>query len=455
MKNYIGSLRGKTQKLQNRISTLSLSTKPAQPAHPPPPPASTQLTEHAFEYFYCAENDQFQAKVESEGTFGIDRNFGYGVWPVALMVQAVAECLPSKIDQALNCLQKYWNPEKGAFCDSEIEPGKEEMFYDDNVHAAQSLISAFKVTYDRTLLDRAKSIITNHIMPTASETDLFPCNWMINKQKAYNICVRGRAAVAALRICEIEYDQALCDFARISLESMVLCFRDPRDGLIWEGARRNYQSGLIEVSKTIWSYNTGLVIQGLSLLYKFTNDNKHFINALCLAKAAMLPAGLLKDISIRDPELRMYSDSSFFLHHLLNGYLELSQYLSRDHKLRLKLENEIKYAAAFGKDFFFDRSDNLYFRGSLPYTISNRIRRRFNKKYRLKKKLWINVQERDKEGKLCKTLLGNAGWARIFYLAEKTQPPPQTSSNGPHHDIQPNFGSSKFSSDGEEGDSRA
>lgn len=225
------------------------------------------------------------------------------------------------------------------------------------------------------------------------------------------------AAVAALRICAIEHNPVLFDFAQRSLKFMIETFRDPEDGLIWDSLVYK-EDGSVEINKMKWSYNTGFSIHGFTLLYELTKGPEHLECAVKLAEAAMNPDGALKDKSIPDPEQRMYSNGSFFLHHLLDGYLALSK-----HTLTDRLHEEIRRVAVFGREFILDPSDRLYFRGSVPYTISDELTRKFNVRFGLDKQLEKNNQERDEDGKLCKTLIGNAGWARIFHLAEKTQEP--------------------------------
>lgn len=418
MKNFMRSLREKAHSASTETASHTVAD-------------STDLAKNTFSYFYSSKNNQFQGRVKSESTLGENDHYGYVVWvrwrsmiitliskkkltlrqPVVIMVQAAAECLPpAMIKQSIECLQAYWNPQRHGFCAWKMFPGNEDIYYDDNAHAAQSLISTFQATGDGRFLRQAKDILINLILPSAQHNGGVP--WHINNQNCRNACSCGPAAVAALRICAIEHNEVLIAFAQRALAFMIETFRDPEDGLIWDSLVYK-DDGSVEINKMKWTYNTGFAIHGFTLLYELTQRPEHLDCATRLAKAAMNPDGALKDKSIPNPTQRMYSDGSFFIHHLLDGYFALAKHTMTD-----RLYDEIHRVAAFGREFMLDPSDKLYFRGSVPSTISDKLTRKFNGKYGLDRQLEKNNQERDENGQLCKTLIGNAGWARIFHLAE-------------------------------------
>lgn len=68
-----------------------------------------------------------------------------------------------------------------------------------------------------------------------------------------------------------------------------------------------------------------------------------------------------------------------------------------------------------------DNSDRLYYRGSVPYRIDDSRVAQFKAKFQLKVSLSPWEEERDKEGKLCKTLIGCASWARVLHADESLQ----------------------------------
>ncbi|PBP17379.1 hypothetical protein BUE80_DR011848 [Diplocarpon rosae] len=373
--------------------------------------SAADLTANCYTYFYSFKHNQFEAKTKSESTLGANDHFGYVVWPVIIMVHAMSETLPARITaEAISCLQAYWNPQRQGFCAWKMFPGNEDIYYDDNAHAAQALISAYEASHDRAYLQQAKSILTHLIIPAAQKDGGVP--WHTNNQNCRNACSTGPAAVAALRLSAIERDDSLVAFAGRALKWLVSTLRDPQDGLIWDSLIFE-ANGTPNINKMKWTYNTGFAIHGFALLFESTNHPEDLKTAVSLAEAALNPENSMFDHTIPNPAERMYSDSSFFLHHLVDGYRALSKHASAN-----RLKHEICRIAAFGREFMFDQSDGLYFRGSCPYSISEESRVKFNQEYGLNKELTVNGQERDEHGNLCKTLIGCAAWARILHAAE-------------------------------------
>jgi rhamnogalacturonyl hydrolase YesR len=369
------------------------------------------LAHRTFTYFYNTYNAQFQARSKSERTLGQQDHFGYVVWPVIITVHTLTETLPGKpLHDAIVSLGTYWNPDRHAFCAWKMFPGNEDIYYDDNAHAAQALISAYEATGKKKWLRQAKEILVDLIMPSAEKDGGVP--WHLNNQNCRNACSTGPAAVAALRLCKIENDERLAAFAERTLRWLVSHLRDPEDGLIWDSLVIE-GDGREDVNKMKWTYNTGFAIHGFTLLYEKTEEQEHLQMAVETANAALNPNGPLFDRCIPDPGRRMYSDSSFFLHHLVDGFLALSR-----HSMGDRLRNEIRRIASWGQDFMFDPVDGMYWRGSVPYTISEDTMRKFNERFGLQKGLEPNTQERDEDGHLCKTLIGNSAWVRILAAAE-------------------------------------
>ncbi|RFU33845.1 hypothetical protein B7463_g2469, partial [Scytalidium lignicola] len=400
----------------NLLHRVKDSTNQDPLGHKPPSKTHTaaQLAEHTFSYFYSPQHHQFQAKVQSQDTLGEENHFGYVVWPVIIMVQATAECLSHKrLQEAISCLQAHWNPEKHGFCAWKMFPGNLDIYYDDNAHAAQALISTYEAVSERKYLIQAEEILTGLIMPAAQKDGGVP--WHISSPNVRNSCSTGPTAVAALRICIIEDSDRLTAFAERALNFLITTLRDPEDGLIWDGLVFE-ADGKPKINKMKWTYNTGFAIHGFALLFERTKNPEHLNVAISLAKSALNPENSLFDHSISTSAGRMYSDGSFFLHHLVDGFRALSR-----HALKEELRDAVYRMADWGREWMFDPTDGLYFRGSHPYSISEELKEKFNAKYHLEKKLESNKQERDAHGNLCKTMIGSASWARILHAAEEFQ----------------------------------
>jgi rhamnogalacturonyl hydrolase YesR len=398
--------------LKDRVDG-SDSQQPISNSSSSDPHSAEALAQRTLQYFYNAKNHQFQGKVKSESTLGAENDFGYVVWPVTIMLHAGAELLPPHlIREIAGVLQDYWNPPRHAFCAWKMFPGNEDIYYDDNAHAVQALISAFQSTGEQRYLDQGTDILYNLIMPSGMRDGGIP--WHLNNDKARAACSTGPSAVAALRLAAVRYDSNLVAFSERALNWLVSTLQDPKDGLIWDQFAYK-DDGSTEINKMKWTYNTGFAIHGFTLLYEATRKEEYLRTATELAQSALNREAPLYDRSIPDPSQRNLSDGSFFIHHLVDGYVALSR-----HALQEQLRHEIIRIANWGREFMFDPADGLYYRGSVPYTISEDHAHRFNAKFGLNKGLERNEQERDEQGNLCKTMLGCASWARIFRAAETT-----------------------------------
>ena len=372
--------------------------------------SAAHIAERTYQYFYSPKNAQWQARVKSHGTLGDADHFGYTVWSVIMATQALADCQLSNdyLRHSLQALQTYWNPEKHAFCAWKYFVGNEDIYFDDNAHAVNALISVFQTTQDLTYLKQAKDILTSLLIP-AAESSNGAIPWHISDYTKRHACSTGPAAVAALRIHNQEEDHPLLAFAEKALLWLTPNLQDPKSGLIWDHMSIN-PDGSGHVSLWCWSYNTGFAIHGFSLLYEATGQQEHLDAAIKLAGAATNPDNCLIDDHSPDG---MYTDGSFFLHHLVDGFLALSKHTMTD-----RLHDETRKIADWGRVWMFDPKDGMFFRGSKPYSISEDLTKRFNESFGTEKELEKNGEERGENGGLCKTLLGNAGWVRIFKMVE-------------------------------------
>ncbi|ESZ91883.1 glycoside hydrolase family 76 protein [Sclerotinia borealis F-4128] len=415
MKNFFHGLKQKVENFDSQHQQHQQQQPFSAPFHQPsiPNSESSALAERTFQYFYSAKNNQFQGKVKSESTLGAENDFGYVVWPVSIMLHATADCLPpQRIHQAVSAHQQYWNPEQHAFCAWKMFPGNDDIYYDDNAHAVQAFISSFQATGESRYLDQATDILFNFIIPSGQRDGGIP--WHISNDKARAACSTGPAAISALRISAIRYNGNLVAFAERALCWLKQNLQDPGDKLIWDQLSYK-EDGSTDINRMKWTYNSGFAIHAFTLLYEATRKDEYLNTAIEIAEAAMNPEAPLFDHCIPNPSQRMLSDGSFFLHHLVDGYVALSKHTHTE-----QLRNEIRRIADWGREFMLDPADGLYYRGSSPYTISEENVRKFNAKFGLNKGLEVNGQERDEQGNLCKTMLGCASWARILHAAETT-----------------------------------
>jgi hypothetical protein len=409
--------RGLKGKIFERIPQTPSSTHNSPSQFSSSDNSSTALAKRTFDYFYSPRNQQFEAPVQSDGTLGPNDHFGYTVWSVIITVQATVECLPPQdIVVAIQTLQQYWHPQRHGFCAWKYFPGNEDVYYDDNCHAVQALVSAYERMHHQPYLEQAKEILFGLIIPPSEEEGpgRGGVPWRVSDHISRNACSTGPAAVGALRIHLHERNERLLSFAKRALSWLVENLQDPEDHLIYDGGKFYTDGRPAEIEKMKWTYNTGFAIHGFTLLYEATGDQGNLQTAVKMAQSAMNPTHWFFDRDIPDHTLRFYRDGSFFLHHLVDGYVALQR-----HALKDELRGEIVRIARYGKDWFFDENDGLCFRGCEPWKVSEELTERYNTKTGMSRKFDMSKDERDENGRLCKTLIGCAGWTRIFYLDER------------------------------------
>ena len=239
--------------------------------------------------------------------------------------------------------------------------------------------------------------------------------WHLQKNESRHACSTGPAGVAALRICALggKPDDALATFGESCIRWTWDALRDPEDGLISDNVQYNSDGSIEHLERKKWTYNTGFVIHGLVLLFERTGNRVFLDQATQLASAALNKNNALYDPTLPNPADRMYADGSFFLHHLVDGFLALSR-----HAMQPELKAEVLHIANWGNEFMYDRGDGLYYKGSRPWTISEELAKKFEERFGVQRPFQGDDAERDENGKLCKCLIGNAGWARCEMMAQ-------------------------------------
>ncbi|KAF1983339.1 glycoside hydrolase family 76 protein [Aulographum hederae CBS 113979] len=375
-----------------------------QPSISPSDSSAHALSARTFKYFYSSKTGQFQAPTKR------------------------SECLgPHEIAATVEALKKYLNPDMHGFCAWKYYPGNKDIYYDDNCHGVQALISAYQATGNNDYLRMGKNILTLLIIPSAYKgAGQGGVPWHTRENISRNACSTGPAAVSALRIYLIDRDQHFFDFARKALGWLVTHLRDNADELIWDSWKPPKDvdhwdpvkdGGKPRINYTKWTYNTGFAIHGFALLYGITNDQRHIDIPTKMAKSAMSPNTIFHDRDIPDKSKRFYRDGSEFMHHLVDGYLALAK-VTPDQKFKSQLHQEIKRIADYGRSWFYDSKDGLAFKGCCPWRVSEELTERYNHEMGMKRGFQKKGEERDEHGELAKSLIGCASWARILKMAE-------------------------------------
>jgi hypothetical protein len=177
---------------------------------------------------------------------------------------------------------------------------------------------------------------------------------------------------------------------------------------------------------TKWTYNTGATILAHVEYYRLTLDKAHLEEATRLARAATDRTKRLYDGAVQDPNKRFWFDSGFFVHHLAEGLLALYR-VTGDEALLAEVRRNANYAYQYLRD----PSDGLYWRNWRLWRIGEPQLEAWKKLTGQECRLDADDSERSKERRydkvpvadrpVVKTLLANAGTARLFWLLAQAE----------------------------------
>jgi len=168
-----------------------------------------------------------------------------------------------------------------------------------------------------------------------------------------------------------------------------------------------------------------MAIHAHVLLWKLTRDRPRLDAARAMGDAAMDRAGRFYYDLVAAPEKNHWYDSSFFVPYLADGMVELSR-ATGDRRY----SDEVRRNARFALSYLRDPADGLYFRNRRLWRID---RERWETWRRLtggSHPLEADWDERSKEPDalkkpeaerpVVKTLLANAGMARLMRIAARS-----------------------------------
>lgn len=376
----------------------------------------------------------FRGPVPSAETVPSDglQDRGYVLWPVVVAFRALAEAErlePGRWGRALRAaflsMERYYDPEAGAYNAWLTFPGNNDKYYDDNGWAVLGLIAAFEATGERRYLDRGAELF-DRFLERGADVSGRPggVRWGTDPDKPgtedRNACSTEAVALAALGLAGHGHRRERCvALARRLLEWLEENLVD-RDGLVRDGLFAPDW----RVNTTKWTYNTGNLIRAWVDWSALSTDRSGLERAECLAEAACDRTKALYDTVVPDPDSRHWYDSTFFAEHLADGLLRLGHATGLA-KWRTEVERHAEFALRFVRD-----SDGLYWRNLRPWRIAEEPRRAWCAAVRVSKALEPDEAERSKapealrrpveERPLVKTLLGNAGMANLLWHLART-----------------------------------
>lgn len=263
-----------------------------------------------------------------ETKFGHKREYSW-LWALCAMFEATNEIekIDKKadlVDGILKNMQAYYDPAppKPGYGEYIVKLSKGQRYYDDNQWIGITSLDIYERTGKKVYLDLGKSMYD--FMMTASDTTLGGgLYWRENDFETKNTCSNGPGIIVALKMYKVTKEKKYLDNA-VKIYNWTNENLQTPTGLFYDNIKVKDRS----IGKTIYSYNTGTMLQSNVYLYEITGDKKY----------------LKKAIEIADSSLvyfyggDKFRDGYWFNAVLLRGYQHL-----------LKYNNDLKYISGFKK----------------------------------------------------------------------------------------------------------
>lgn len=397
-----------------------------------PNPYATEgarLTRATIVAFYDAKAKIWRPRELSSDAVGTQ---GYTFWPSMLAWQAIVE--GAKVDPKtwrgrvgpfFDVLEQYYNVKGKAYCAWKYFPGNDDHFYDDNTWAVVACLEAFEVTGEERYRARARTIFNGFVRGGWDKTGrLGGLRWGtkagIEDRKDRTVSATAAGALAALLLAKHEDSPARRKeyraWAKRSLDWIRTKLTSP-SGLILDGIKDDGT-----VMTTIWTYNTGVPIRAAVEYARQTKDVFYRGWAVKLGNAAIdRDLSPMFEGAVPDRSKRYWYDTTYFVQYLVDGMRELSR-ATGDARYVREARREADYCRTYLKD-----EDGLYWRNMRLWTIDAKRHTAYTKLTgQVTPELTPEVSERSLEpatlGKpigerpMVKTVLANAGAARMFWL---------------------------------------
>lgn len=198
-------------------------------------------------------------------------------------------------------------------------------FYDDNSIVGISLLEAYRLTQDATYLQRASKIVP--FLKNGIDSNLGGALWW-NEDFRYNqaqaeankpACSNGYATLFLLeyyKVCPETEKQSVLDMAKGLYDWLRSNLFDPATKCYWNDRNANGT-----INKTLWTYNSAVMVQNGIRLYQITGDNQY------LAEAKITAGGAYDYfVKTRNGILSYTSTDPWFNTKLLRSYIDLDAY---------------------------------------------------------------------------------------------------------------------------------
>lgn len=382
---------------------------------------AARITARTIQAFYDPRARIWKPPVASAESVG---DQGYTFWPSLLAWQAVIEA--AKVDPKtwrsgvatyFDVLEQYFDRAGHAYCAWRYFPGNDDQFYDDNTWAAVACLEAYAVTGEARYRARAVEVFDGFVKGgwDARGGLRWGTKAGIADRTDRTVSATAAVALAALLVHRVRHDPSDLAWAKRALGWIRNSVSAP-SGLVQDGLKADGT-----LMPTLWTYNTGVPIRAAAEYFRQTKDVAYRAWAVRMGDACLdRSLSPLYDGAVGDLSKRYWYDGVYFAHYLVDGLRELSR-LTGDGRYVAEARREADYAKAHLLD-----KDGLYWRNLRLWTIDADRTAAFRKLTGADVGLAPDASERSLspetlkkpvgERPTVKTLLANAGAARMFWL---------------------------------------
>ncbi|MEO5593630.1 MAG: glycoside hydrolase family 76 protein [Chitinophagaceae bacterium] len=224
-------------------------------------------------------------KWEKKGTY--TRRFTY-IWALCALYQAANEIEKIEpgarlMDPLLTVMGRYYNPAPpiAGYSDyiMNLQPG--ERYYDDNQWIGITALDAYARTNKKSMLNLGKSIYDFMMggYDTVSGGGLY---WKETSKSSKNTCSNGPGVLVALQLYQVTNNKKYLDTALLLFHWVNEKLQAP-SGLYYDNIRTSDGN----ISKPVFSYNTGTMLESNVYLYECTKDEKYLQQANAIADSSL------------------------------------------------------------------------------------------------------------------------------------------------------------------------
>lgn len=257
--------------------------------------------------FYKNEMEQLHSAIESnfhdkvsghyfvdldpakrETKFGHYREYSW-LWALCAMFEATNEI--EKVnkntvltDHILKSMQPYYDPAppQPGYGEYIVKLSKGQRYYDDNQWIGITALDIYERTGNKAYLDLGKSMYD--FMMTASDTALGGgLYWREKDFETKNTCSNGPGVIVALKMYKATKEKTYLNNA-LKIYNWTNEKLQTPTGLFYDNIKVKDGS----IGETIFSYNSGTMLQSNVYLYEITGDKKYLERAIKIADSSLL-----------------------------------------------------------------------------------------------------------------------------------------------------------------------